>query len=225
MLGERLQKIQRLLAEFSYGLVSAFLHASMWCNSVCLSCNDNSRMRREFLRELFCFPRRRRRREMLRFFVVVFFFLVAGFPFPLSFARVSFLHTPHSVCFVFFFARFSFPYSFPSVSANSLCIILLLLLRTLLVPFCIRYAFAFYIPLTPFLHVLRRLFFDCFLFPSSFSCVSFLHTPWLCFFARFSVPSSFAYERGTNKNDVRFLSAHSLFPVLRLLRLLPLLVP
>jgi len=56
MLGERLQKIQRLLAEFSYGLVSAFLHASMWCNSVCLSCNDNSTMRREFLREIVLFP-------------------------------------------------------------------------------------------------------------------------------------------------------------------------
>jgi hypothetical protein len=64
----------------------------------------------------------------------------------------TFLHTP-CVLFFFFFARFSFPSAFA--------------MRLL----------SFYIPLTPFLHVRRRLFFDCFSFPSSFSCVSFLHTP------------------------------------------------
>ncbi len=171
MLGERLQKIQRLLAEFSYGLVSAFLHASMWCNSVCLSCNDNSTMRGEFLRELFCFPRRRRRRKKCSApflprrrrlllprrrlsvpFVVRMRFLSAHSLLPFLSCSSSpgsrsllrsheFLHTP-CVLFFFFFARFSFPS-------------------------------AFAIPITPFLQVRRRLFFDYFSFPSSFSCVSF----------------------------------------------------
>lgn len=85
-----------------------------------LSCNDNSTMRSEFLGELFCFPRRRRRRKNapLRFFVVFFFFfLVAGFPFPSSFACVSFLHTPYSRFFR----------------------VIRVLLRPVLVPFCVRY--------------------------------------------------------------------------------------
>lgn len=186
MLGERLQKIQRLLAEFSYGLVSAFLHASMWCNSVCLSCNDNSTMRREFLRENCSVSRddvdeekcsvssssssssssspafrSLRRSHAFPFCTLLTPFLsrysCSSAPGSRSLIRSllrshAFLHTP-CVLFFFFFARFSFPYAF---SMRSL---------------------SFYIPLTPFLHVRRRLFFDSFSFPSSFSCVSFLHTP------------------------------------------------
>jgi hypothetical protein len=175
--------------------------------------------------ELFCFPRRRRRRKMLRFFV----FLVAGFPFPSSFACVSFLHTPYSVpfvLFVFFFAWFSFPSSFPCVSAHSLRIILLLPLRPLLVPFCVRYAFAFFLHTTysvsscsssSFLRLRLVPFVVLMRFLSTYSL--------LRFFARFSVPSSFAYDRERIRTTyVSFVHTPcSRFFVF--LRLLPLLVP
>lgn len=56
MLGERLQKIQRLLAEFSYGLVSAFLHASMWCNSVCFVLQRQQYNAKRVLARIVLFP-------------------------------------------------------------------------------------------------------------------------------------------------------------------------
>ncbi len=110
-----------------------------------LSCNDNSTMRREFLRELFCFPRRRRRRKnapfLRRRLLLLFPRRRLSVPFVV---RMRFLSAHSLLPFLSCYSCSSSPGSRSLLRSheflhNSLCIILLLLLRPLLVPFCVRY--------------------------------------------------------------------------------------